>query len=795
MKPMEYMQHRPKLKRRGIIALGLITGYAVLGFLLVPWLIEKNLPAISQSALGGREITVENIDINPFSFSVSVDNLHIKGLHGEPFAGFDQLHLNFQTSSLFYTAWTFDTLSIIKPYGHLNINNQGQLNIADLTEPNPPQTPTPANTDWEMPRILFLTLVIDNANIYIQDQSKQQTFEATIGPITINVEGLTTLRGKKAPYKLKARSGDGLIGSKQAWEGVISINPLSSYGKINIQDIYLPKAWSYFADQLKFEVKKGLLDINMNYNIDYIDNKWMLSINNASTLLNELQITQKGNGNVLIEIRDLLTRGIQYDPYKSHLHINNLELKDSNYHLVLGKQGNNHLTQLVIDALLALLRLEKIDFTLEPIKLNIAKLHLIEPIAEFNINKDGLNSLNRILISKENRHRPPAAATLASQIALNEFILQKAQLVFHDNSITPYFEMEVNNLNGNITGLSSDTNSKAQMAINGKINRFAPIRFTGELNFLAEDIFANIILSINNMDMVGFTPYTGTYAGREIAKGKLNLNMDFRVANHQLNIKNKLFLDQFTLSENFESDQASKLPLGLAVSLLKNSKGEIHIDLPINGDLDDPNFRYGQIVWEALSNAVVKTAAAPFKLLSSLVNSDADLGTIAFKPGRFDIDKQIKKNLQQLEQALTKRPSLNLEISGCYSKVQDGPALKLQQIKQKINSENEELSAKKYLALLSQYYQQSKQNKPVLADNLNMNTQQLVERHIPKLEQDLILAEVLNIGAYQKLASNRHNVIKQAFISSGVIAPERLFSIGINELATEKKLECELKLH
>ena len=61
MKPMEYMQHRPKLKRRGIIALGIIAGYAVLGFLLVPWLIEKNLPAISQSALGGREITVENI--------------------------------------------------------------------------------------------------------------------------------------------------------------------------------------------------------------------------------------------------------------------------------------------------------------------------------------------------------------------------------------------------------------------------------------------------------------------------------------------------------------------------------------------------------------------------------------------------------------------------------------------------------------------------------------------------------------------------------------------------------------
>lgn len=60
------------------------------------------------------------------------------------------------------------------------------------------------------------------------------------------------------------------------------------------------------------------------------------------------------------------------------------------------------------------------------------------------------------------------------------------------------------------------------------------------------------------------------------------------------------------------------LPVRLAVALLKDSKGTISIELPVQGNLNDPEFSVMPIVWQTLRNLVVRAAQAPFKFIAGL---------------------------------------------------------------------------------------------------------------------------------------------------------------------------------
>ena len=88
--------------------------------------------------------------------------------------------------------------------------------------------------------------------------------------------------------------------------------------------------------------------------------------------------------------------------------------------------------------------------------------------------------------------------------------------------------------------------------------------------------------------MIPASPYSGKYAGYGIQKGKLSMEISYFVENNHLKAQNHLFVDQFTFGDKTDSPDATSLPVQLAVSLLQNRKGEIDINLPIEGSLDDP---------------------------------------------------------------------------------------------------------------------------------------------------------------------------------------------------------------
>ena len=155
----------------------------------------------------------------------------------------------------------------------------------------------------------------------------------------------------------------------------------------------------------------------------------------------------------------------------------------------------------------------------------------------------------------------------------------------------------------------------------------------------------------------------GRYAGFPVQKGKLHLDLHWRLYRKELKAENKIAVDRLTLGQRTASPDATKLPVKLALALLTDRRGKIDLDVPLSGRLDDPAFRVWPLVGQVVMNLLGKAATSPFTLLGKLVGSGAEeLGFIDFAAGAADLDPAGVDKIQKLAKVLYERPALAIEI-------------------------------------------------------------------------------------------------------------------------------------
>ncbi|HEY6451650.1 MAG TPA: DUF748 domain-containing protein, partial [Steroidobacteraceae bacterium] len=233
---------------------------------------------------------------------------------------------------------------------------------------------------------------------------------------------------------------------------------------------------------------------------------------------------------------------------------------------------------------------------------------------------------------------------------------------FTDHSVAPTFSTAIYGLGGTVTGLSSDPASRASVTLKGSVDRYAPVSITGQLNVLSAATYTDIAMDFSNIELTTFNPYSGKFAGYNIAQGKLTTQMHYHVENRKLAATHHIVIDQLEFGAATESKQAVPLPIKLAVSLLKDRNGVITLDLPVGGSLDDPTFRVGPIIWKMVVGLLRKIVTAPFALLGSLFGGGPQLSYIDFPVGVSTLTPAQTEKLGQLAKALVDRPQLKLDI-------------------------------------------------------------------------------------------------------------------------------------
>ena len=277
---------------------------------------------------------------------------------------------------------------------------------------------------------------------------------------------------------------------------------------------------------------------------------------------------------------------------------------------------------------------------------------------------------------------PPAGTAIGGDsdpfpVNIRRIRVNDAKLVFEDLSLRPQFGARIHELNGVITGLASDRATRSRIELDGRVDEFGSARIRGELNPFAPRANTDIGVVFRNVDLITASPYSMKFAGYKIAAGKISLDLRYKVKDSKLDGENKIVLDQLTLGERVDSPDALKLPLELAIAILKDSDGRIDLGLPVSGSLDDPQFSYGAIVWKALINVIGRIVTAPFRALGALFGGDgAKLESIDFEPGSARLTPPERQKLRQVAQVLAKRAQLKLAVPGQFNEAADAPVLR-----------------------------------------------------------------------------------------------------------------------
>jgi hypothetical protein len=329
---------------------------------------------------------------------------------------------------------------------------------------------------------------------------------------------------------------------------------------------------------------------------------------------------------------------------------------------------------------------DKFSASLAPNLLEIPELRVVEPSAKLVIEQDRSINTARLMVrpAASGAKPPPAPAQAANDlfpVRIQRVRFQNAKFDFTDLSLQPQFSAKIYQLNGVVTGLASSRDARSQIVLDGRVDEFGMTRIRGRLNPFAPRDNTDVNVVFRNVDMRPTSPYSMKFAGYKIDQGKISLDLRYKVRDNQLEGDNKIVIDNLTLGDRVDSPDALKLPLELAIAILKDSNGRIDLGLPISGNLNDPQFSYGAVIWKAFVNLVTKVVTAPFRALGSLFGRSGEtLEAIDFDPGSAKLLPPEREKLNQVAQILTKRTELKLLVPGQYSEEADGAALKVRAV-------------------------------------------------------------------------------------------------------------------
>ena len=452
------------------------------------------------------------------------------------------------------------------------------------------------------------------------------------------------------------------------------------------------------------------------------------------------------------------------------------------------------------------LQVSGIDGQLAPFAMRIATIALNDYYARVLLDEQARLNFSELFASPPAATgtlaptTPPATAGVAAatpalqpppfpkpEIHINKFTLQGGKINFTDRHMPRPFSVEMLKLGGRIEGLSSTPGTRAEVDLRGRLRNQSPVTIAGTLNPLADPLFLDLKLDFTDIELSPLSPYSGTYIGYLIEHGKMNVNLAYLVENGRLTASNKLFLDQFSFGDPVESDKATNLPVRLAVALLKDRNGEIHLDLPVSGDLNDPQFSVWGIIWQIIKNLLVKAATSPMALLGALAGGGEEFSAIIFPYGSASLPEPELAKLVKIAEIMRDHPDLKLEVKGFVDPENDPEVYRRELLQAKIrrakhldlrkregdaapaDAEGVTVTGEEYPDYLWRVYKQADFPKP---RNLIGMVKHLPD---PELEKLLLANTKVDTEELTVLAQARAQSVVTALVESGGLPHERVF--------------------
>ncbi|WP_454727187.1 MULTISPECIES: DUF748 domain-containing protein [Cupriavidus] len=448
------------------------------------------------------------------------------------------------------------------------------------------------------------------------------------------------------PLKFKAESGRRGV---MALEGTVQPTAPAAQMQVDLREIDLAPLQPYLADRFNAALRGGTATVKGRLGVDAPSGKPVAARFAGNAQLGNVRTVDRVTGDDFLRWRSLAVNGIDFvmDESKGPMKVGvgSVALSDFYARVILNANGRLNLQDVMAGGAAHGEAAPNTSLTqANPASAPPASAPAAAPVPA---------------------PAPAATAAAKPQIRLGGVTVNKGNINFSDFFVRPNYTANLTDMKGSVSKVSSTDPAPADLTLAGRIDDDAPVNIDGKLNPLADPLYLDIAAKAAGVELTRLTPYATKYAGYPITKGKLTVDVAYKIENGKLDASNHLYLDQLTFGDKVDSPTATKLPVLLAVSLLKDRNGVIDINLPVSGSLSDPEFSIGGVIVRVIVNLLTKAITSPFSLIASAFGGGGDeLGYVEFPPGAATLTPAARQKIETLGKALADRPSLRLEISG-----------------------------------------------------------------------------------------------------------------------------------
>ncbi len=633
----QFIRQKPALLWCGALAV-LLAAYAALGYLYAPRVVKERAQQWVQASYG-RQLALGAVHVDPFRFRLELDDVALPDADGAPMLGFARLLVDFELASLWRRKLVFRVIELDAPKVRAVRRADGKLNLQDLVLPSTDSAPAQASP---LKSLWIHAFAVTAGEAEFLDQTVRDAVPLRLAPLSVTTTALGIDLSQPQALHIDTRLNDR---AKLRVSGRLTPAPLAASLQIGIEDLPLELLQPFALPGAALTIRSGTL---------------------ATT--GTLVIASSGNS-------------VPAVTYEGDVHLDALRTVD------------NLLQQDLLN--FQRLSLQQLRFSSMPARLGIERVIVQEPYARLVISPQKVLNLSEVLqpeaapapVAAVAPAQPAPAGEAAMQVQIGEVEVQGGRLSFADLNIQPNFAAEISGLAGRVAPVSSARDARATVRLAGKVGEFSPVSIEGSLQPFAFDRQTNIRMKFGNIALPVFNPYSGVFAGFNIAKGKLDTELGYEITNRKLKAGHHVRIDQLEWGEASKYKGEATLPVKFATMLLRDRHGVIDLNLPVSGSLDDPKFRVGPLIWQVVRNLIAKIATAPFAALGSLFKGAEEAQYVHFAPGAALLDPAAATQLAALAKALAERDGITLDVPLAAIADLDRPALVEQRLRAQLEAQ------------------------------------------------------------------------------------------------------------
>lgn len=556
--------------------------------------------------------------------SATLSSFGITSPQDAPLASLADLHIDDASLDLAARSIRVGTVRSRELEAWISRGENGQINWQAIL----PTAQDNAEPDQQAPwRIRLPDVQLREYRLNLTDRQPDSPVDLTLSSLELDMTGFDSAANEPFDLSVKTQiNEEGRLAAK----GQARLDPVSLDLQVTAQNLPLPQAQTYLDPFVRIDIRDGKLNTTAHVQLEALD-PLALRVD-AEADIADLHIVDSLENRDLVRWERLGLDGIVY--------------RDNS--------------------------------------LVVEQARLLKPYARIIINQDLSTNLGNLVIEQPVDDDQTDRAPMA--IRIGAVGIEQGSLNFADFSLQPNVALTVEELTGRIGTLDNQNADPAELHLRGQVDRYAPVEVQGTLTPFDPLNSLDVKASFKDIELTTLSPYARKFAGYRIRKGRLDLDLHYRINAGALEADNQVLLRDLQLGERVDSPNAVDLPIRLAVALLKDGKGNINITLPVQGDLSNPDFDIMPVIWQSLGNLLSRAATAPFRFIANLFGGDdTDLSQVVFTSGTAELDAKARKQLDTLASALNDRPELRLEVEGKSSPSEDGHLVAQQRLDRELN--------------------------------------------------------------------------------------------------------------